>query len=66
MNQTYLRLEIQGEKLLRSGRDKRLDSDHSITIRGSRWYDHGNGEGGLAIDFVQYFYGMSFPDAVTL
>lgn len=59
-------LELQGEKLLRSGREKRLGSDRSITIRGNRWYDHGNGEGGLAIDFVQYFYGMSFPDAVTL
>ena len=59
-------LEMQGEKLLRSGREKRLDSDRSITIRGNRWYDHGNGEGGLAIDFVQYYYGMSFPDAVTL
>lgn len=58
-------LEMQGEKLLRSGREKRLDSDRSITIRGNRWYDHGNGEGGLAIDFVQYYYGMSFPDAVT-
>ncbi len=59
-------LERQGEKLLRSGREKRLDSDRSITIRGNRWYDHGNREGGLAIDFVQYFYGMSFPDAVAL
>ncbi|WP_313232609.1 DUF3991 and toprim domain-containing protein [Tissierella praeacuta] len=58
-------LEMQGEKLLRSGREKRLDSDRSITVRGNRWYDHSNGEGGLAIDFVQYFYGMSFPDAVT-
>ena len=24
----------QGERLLRSGREKRLDSDHSITVRG--------------------------------
>lgn len=59
-------LEMQGEKLLRSGREKRLDSDRSITVRGNRWYDHGNGEGGLAIDFIQYFYGMSFPDAVRI
>lgn len=59
-------LQSKGEKLLRSGREKRLESDRSITIRGNRWYDHGNGEGGLAIDFVQYFYGMNFPDAVTL
>jgi hypothetical protein len=55
----------QGEKLLRSGREKRLDSDRSITVRGNRWYDHETREGGLAIDFLQNFYGLSFPDAVT-
>lgn len=58
-------LERQGEKLLRSGREKRLASDRSITIRGNRWYDHETGEGGLAIDFLQNYYGLSFPDAVT-
>ena len=33
-------LRRQGEKLVRSGRDKRLASDHSITVRGNEWYDH--------------------------
>lgn len=56
----------QGEKLLRSGREKRLASDHSITVRGNEWYDHASEKGGLAIDFVQKFYGRSFPDAVTM
>ena len=59
-------LQRQGEKLLRSGREKRLAGDRSITIRGNRWYDHETGEGGLAIDFIQSFYGMNFPDAVTM
>ena len=59
-------LKNQGEKLLRSGKEKRLASDRSITVRGNRWYDHQTGEGGLAIDFVQSFYGMSFPDAMTM
>ena len=58
-------LEGQGEKLLRSGREKRLASDRSITIRGNRWYDHETREGGLAIDFLQNYYGLSFPEAVT-
>lgn len=58
-------LRRQGEKLIPSGRDKRLDSDHSITVRGNQWYDHATGEGGLAIDFVQRFYDLSFPEAVT-
>ena len=56
----------QGEKLLRSGREKRLASDHSITVRGNEWYDHASEKGGLAIDFVQMFYGRGFPDAVTM
>lgn len=59
-------LTRQGEKLLRSGREKRLASDHSITVRGNVWYDHASEKGGCAIDFVQMFYDRSFPDAVTI
>ena len=59
-------LTRRGEKLLRSGRDKRLGADHSITIRGNRWYDHAAEKGGYAIDFVQMFYHMTFPEAVGL
>ncbi len=58
-------LQKQGEKLLPSGREKRLASDHSITVRGNEWYDHALEQGGLAIDFVQSFYTLSFPEAVT-
>lgn len=29
-----------GEELIRSGPEKRLKSDKSITIRGSEWFDH--------------------------
>ena len=57
-------LRRQGEKLIPSGRDKRLASDHSITVRGNEWYDHESKEGGKAISFVQTFYGLSYPDAV--
>ena len=56
----------QGEKLLKSGREKRLASDHSITVRGNQCFDHASEKGGCAIDFVQMFYGKSFPDAVTM
>lgn len=59
-------LSRQGEKLLRSGREKRLASDHSITVRGNRWYDHAAEKGGYAIDFVQMFYHSTFPEAVTM
>ena len=57
-------LRRQGEKLIPSGRDKRLASDHSITVRGNEWYDHESKEGGKAISFVQTFYGLSYPEAV--
>ena len=59
-------LSRQGEKLLRSGREKRLASDHSITVRGNQWYDHATEKGGYSIDFVRMFYNQSFPDAVTM
>ncbi|HBB28587.1 MAG TPA: hypothetical protein DC000_04940 [Clostridiales bacterium] len=59
-------LQMQGESLLPSGREKRLKSNHSITVRGNEWFDHATKEGGLAIDFVQSFYGLTFPDAVTM
>jgi hypothetical protein len=59
-------LQRQGEKFLPSGRDKRLASDHSITVRGSQWYDHATEEGSHAIDLVKRLYHLSFPEAVSL
>ena len=59
-------LSRHGEKLLPSGKEKRLSSDHSITVRGNEWYDHSTSKGGLAIDFMMYFYRASFQDAVSM
>lgn len=59
-------LRCRGEKLLSSGREKRLASDHSVTVRGNEWYDHAEERGGHAVSFVQRFYGLSYPDVVTL
>jgi hypothetical protein len=59
-------LQRRGEKLLPSGRDKRLAKDHSITVRGNRWYDHASDEGSYAIDLVKRLYNLSFPEAVSL
>lgn len=55
----------QGEKLLPSGREKRLASNHSVTVRGNEWFDHATKEGGGPVSFVQKFYGLSYPEAVT-
>ena len=38
----------QGEKLIKSGREKRIASDHSVTVRGCEWFDHASNEGGRA------------------
>ncbi len=55
----------QGERLLSSGFEKRLTSDHSITVRGNEWYDHAVKVGGGPVSFLQKFYGLSYPEAVT-
>ncbi len=54
----------QGEKLLPSGREKRLASDRSITVRGNHWYDHAEEKGGGPISFMRKFYGLTYPEAV--
>lgn len=59
-------LQRQGEQLSRSGREWRWKRHDSVTVRGSQWFRHSRKEGGHAIDFVQQFFDMSFPDAVTL
>lgn len=37
----------------------------SVTFRGNRWYRHSEQVGSHAIDFMQEFFGMNFPEAVT-
>ena len=56
----------RGEKLIMAGRDYRLASDHSITVRANRWYDHAARRGGHAISFVRQFYDKTFPEAVSM
>lgn len=59
-------LRSRGESFIRSGPELRLGSDHSVTIRGNEWYDHAAQRGGGPISFVQTFYGLGYPEAVTL
>ena len=59
-------LRDRGEKLLQAGREYRLASDHSITVRANRWYDHAAQRGGHAISFVRQFYDKTFPEAVSM
>jgi len=56
-----------GEELIRSGPEKRLKSDKSITIRGNEWFDHAQAvkTGGGPVAFVMYHYGLSYPEAMV-
>lgn len=54
-------LRRRGEKLITSGRDKRLASDHSITIRGCEWYDHASEQGGRAHQLRQAVLWTQLP-----
>ena len=63
-------LRMRGEKLERVGREHKLiyydgsGKHDSITMSGSRWFDHKNQVGGVAIKFMQEFYYMDFQTAV--
>ena len=63
-------LRVRGEKLERVGIEHKLiyydgsGKHDSITIRGSKWFDHKNQVGGGAIKFMQEFYDMDFQTAV--
>ena len=59
-------LRRQGEKLIPSGQDKRMASDHSITVRGNKWFDHSARVGGYAVSFVQRYYRLPYQEAVLL
>ena len=57
-------LRRRGEKLIPSGPEYRLASDHSVTVRGREWYDHEAREGGGPVSFLQTFHDLSYPEAV--
>ena len=57
-------LQGQGEKLKKQGRVYRWMRYDSTVIDRNRWYRHSREIGGGPIQFMQYFYGMDFVDAV--
>ena len=65
---TFLRM--RGETLVPVGREFKLvyhdgyGKHDSITISGSRWYDHKNQIGGGPIKFMREHYGMNFQEAM--
>ena len=59
-------LWLHGEQLEKSGREYRWKRHDSVTIQGNRWYQHSRSRGGYPIEFVEEFYGKTFPEAVAM
>lgn len=60
-------LRSRGETLKRSGSEYQLKNNGAkVTVRGNLWFNQYEREGGDAIDFVQRFYNLDFPEAVQL
>ena len=59
-------LRIQGETLIRSGKEYRWKCHDSLTVRENKWFRHSQSKGGYPVDFVMEFYGKSFPEAVRM
>ena len=57
-------LRRRGEPLIQSGRELRMGSNHSVTVRGNEWYDHAAEKGGGPVSFLKEFYGMDYQQAV--
>ncbi len=57
-------LRSRGEPLLRSGHELRMGRNHSVTVRGSEWYDHAAEKGGGPVSFLKEFYGMDYQQAM--
>ena len=57
-------LRYKGEPLTRSGRELRMERNHSVTVRGNEWYDHAAEKGGGPVSFLKEFYGMDYQEAV--
>lgn len=59
-------LRSRGETLKKSGSEWEWKyQDERVTVRGNVWFDQYTQEGGDAVKFLQYFYGMSEEQAVA-
>lgn len=59
-------LKMQGEKLIKSGKDMRWERNHSVTLRDNRYYKWKEGEGGYPIQFLKEFYNFEFKQAMEV
>lgn len=60
-------LRRQGETVRPSGSEYQWNhGGEKVTLRGNLWYNQYAQRGGDAVDFVQQFYNLSYPEAVNL
>ena len=58
-------LNANGESVKRVGREYVWDSPAGkVSINGSEWYSHYEQVGGGAVNFVQKFFALSYPEAI--
>lgn len=58
-------LRKENEEIVRAGKEWRWKRHSSVTFSGNSWYRHSEQMGSHAIDFMQEFFGMTYPEAVT-
>jgi len=58
-------LRREGEEIEKSGNEWRWKRHRSVTFRENCWYRHSQQVGSHAIDFMQEFFGMTYPEAVA-
>lgn len=59
-------LQLQGEQLVKSGKEYRWKSHDSLTVKDNKWFRHSQSKGGGPVDFVMEFYGKTFQEAVKM
>lgn len=59
-------LRMQGEKLIKSGKDMRWERHSSITVRDNKYHNWKEYSGGYPIQFLKEFYGYDFKQAMEV
>lgn len=59
-------LQMQGETLMKSGKDMRWSRHTSVTVRGNQWYEWKSQEGGYPIEFLKRFFQYDFKQAMEV
>ena len=59
-------LRMQGETLVKSGKDKRWARVKTVTIRENMWHDWKTSEGGYPIEFVKRYFHKDFKEAMEI